>query len=209
LNLGTCVPINDRVAGRRNKEAQDKFSREAIVHLDHLYRVARYLVENPDEAQDLVQEVYARAFGSYEQFMPGSNMKAWLSRILYNLFFDHHRRNKKWVLIDGASTDGSSRGEEYGTDYWDQVPAENPGPESHVLANELASKISEALRTIPEEFRLPIVMVDMGDLSYAEAADILSCPVGTIRSRLSRGRRLIYDRLEGYVGTHGKGREKR
>jgi RNA polymerase sigma-70 factor (ECF subfamily) len=192
------------VAGGRNKEKKDKFSREAIVHLDHLYRVARYLVEEPDEAHDLVQETYVRALNSFEQFTPGSNMKAWLSRILYNFFFDHYRQKKKWILIDDSSKDEEDR-----SDYWGKVPAENPGPESQLLANELTTKISDALRKIPEEFRLPIVMVDMGDFSYAEAAEILSCPVGTIRSRLSRGRRLVYSQLKGYIGFADKGREKK
>jgi RNA polymerase sigma-70 factor, ECF subfamily len=191
-------------ANRQTKEEKDKFSREAMVHVDHLYRVARYLVEEPDEAHDLVQETYVRALGSYEQFTPGSNMKAWLSRILYNFFFDHYREKKKWVLIDDSSKD-----EECRSDYWEKVPAENPGPESHLLANELTTKITDALRKIPEEFRLPIVMVDMGDFSYAEAAEILSCPVGTIRSRLSRGRSLVYSQLKGYIGIHDKGREKK
>jgi RNA polymerase sigma-70 factor, ECF subfamily len=189
------------VASAGNKEPRDKFSREAIVQLDHLYRLARYLVEDPDEAHDLVQETYVRAFGSYKQFTPGSNMKAWLSRILYNFFFDHYRQKKRWV-----STDDSSKDEEY-SDYWEKVPAENPEPESHLLANELTTKIADALKKVPEEFRLPIVMVDMGDCSYAEAAEILSCPVGTIRSRLSRGRRVLYGHLKGYVGMHSKGRE--
>jgi RNA polymerase sigma-70 factor (ECF subfamily) len=183
------------VAGRWTKEEKNTFSREAIVHLDHLYRVAHYLVEKPDEAQDLVQETYVRALGSYEQFKPGSNMKAWLSRILYNFFLDNYRQKKRWVLIDDSSKD-----EEY-SDYWEKVPAENPGPESHLLANELTTKISDALRKIPEEFRSPIVMVDMGDFSYAEAAEILSCPVGTIRSRLSRGRRLLHKQLKDYIGV--------
>ena len=80
------------MAGERNKEKKDTFSREAIVHLDPIYRVALYLVEEPDEAHDVVQETYVRALGSYEQFTPGSNMKGWLSRILYNFFFvwKHH-----------------------------------------------------------------------------------------------------------------------
>ncbi len=209
MNLGSRAPINDDVAGRRTKEEKDKFSREAIVYLDHLYRVARYLVEEPDDAHDLVQETYVRALGSYEQFTPGSNMKAWLSRILYNFFFDHYRQKKRWVLVDEISIDDSSKGDEYRSDYWEKVGAENPGPESHLLANELTTKISDALKKIPEEFRLPIVMVDMGDFSYAEAAEILACPVGTIRSRLSRGRRLVYSQLKGYVGVRDKGREKR
>jgi len=95
-------------------------------------------------------------------------------------------------------TDESSKDEEY-SDYWGKVPAANPGPESSLLANELATKITDALRKIPEEFRLPIVMVDMGDFSYAEAAAIMSCPVGTIRSRLSRGRKLMQQRLKEYI----------
>lgn len=180
---------------RQTKEEKDKFSRAAIVHLDHLYRVAHYLVEEPDEAHDLVQETYVRALGSYEQFTPGSNMKGWLSRILYNFFFDRYREKKRWVLIDDSSKD-----EECRSDYWEKVPTENPGPESHLLANELTTRITDALRKIPEEFRSPIVMVDMGDFSYAEAAEILSCPVGTIRSRLSRGRRLLHKHLKDYIG---------
>jgi RNA polymerase sigma-70 factor, ECF subfamily len=182
------------VAGNRETtEEKGEFSREAISHLDHLYRVARYLVEEPDEAHDVVQETYLRAIDSYEQFRPGSNMKAWLSRILYNFFFDHYRQKKRWVLINDSSKD-----EEY-SDYWEKVPTENPGPESHLLANELTTKVTDALRKIPEEFRSAIVMVDMGDFSYAEAAEILSCPVGTIRSRLSRGRRLLHKHLKDYI----------
>jgi RNA polymerase sigma-70 factor, ECF subfamily len=196
LNLGTGVPINDHVAARWTKEEKDTFSREAIVHLDHLYRVARYLVKEPDEAHDLVQETYVRALGSHEQFTPGSNMKAWLSRILYNFFFDHYRQKKRWVLIDDNSKD-----EEYRSDYWEKVPAENRGPESHLLASELTTKITDALRRIPEEFRLPIVMVDIGDFSYEQAAEILSCPIGTVRSRLSRGRRLLHKHLKDYIGV--------
>jgi RNA polymerase sigma-70 factor (ECF subfamily) len=112
------------VAGNRETtEEKGEFSREAISHLDHLYRVARYLVEEPDEAHDVVQETYVRALGSYEQFTPGSNMKGWLSRILYNFFFDRYREKKRWVLIDDSSKD-----EECRSDYWEKVPTENPGP---------------------------------------------------------------------------------
>jgi RNA polymerase sigma-70 factor (ECF subfamily) len=194
LNSDTGAPINDHVAGRRITEKREKFSREAIVHLDHLYRVARHLVEEPDEAHDLVQETYARALSSYDRFTPGSNMKAWLSKILCNLFFDRHREKKRWVSVDD-----SSKEEECKPGYWDKIPAENPGPEGHLLANELLIKISDALKKIPEEFRLPIIMVDMGECSYKEAAEILSCPIGTIRSRLSRGRALMYEELKLYV----------
>jgi RNA polymerase sigma-70 factor (ECF subfamily) len=192
------------VVGKTTTKVQEKekFSREAVAYLDHVYRVARYLAEDPDEAQDLVQETYVRALGSYEQFTRGSNMKAWLTRILYNFFFDHYRQKKRWVSVDD-----SSKVEEYVSDDW--KAAENPGPEGHLLASELTTKITDALRKIPEEFRLPILMVDMGDFSYAEAAEILACPVGTIRSRLSRGRWLLYSQLKGYVGVQNKRREKK
>jgi RNA polymerase sigma-70 factor (ECF subfamily) len=179
---------------------RDAFSREAMAYLDHLYRVAVHLVKEPQEADDLVQETYARALGSYEQFAPGSNLKAWLTRILYNFFFDNYHQKRRWVSVDDSSAEKNE------PDYWEKIPAENPGPENHILLKELSTKISDALRKIPEEFRLPITLVDMGDFSYAEAAEILSCPVGTVRSRLSRGRRLLFNQLKEYVATEEKKR---
>lgn len=181
---------------------RDEFSREAIGYIDHLYRVAVHLVKETQEAEDLVQETYARAFGSYEQFAAGSNLKAWLTRILYNFFFDNYHQKKRWVSVENSSAENDV------SDYWEKVPADNPGPESHILLKELSATISDALSRIPEEFRLPIVLVDMGDFSYLEAAEILSCPVGTIRSRLSRGRKLLYYQLSDYVTTKEKKREK-
>jgi len=178
------------------------FSREAMGYLDHLYRVAVHLAKEPQEAEDLVQETYARALGSYQQFAPGSNLKAWLTRILYNFFIDDYHQKRRWVSVDDSSAEKDE------SDYWERVPAENPGPESHLLLKELSTKIADALNKIPEEFRLPIVLVDMGDFSYLEAAEILSCPVGTVRSRLSRGRRLLYDQLKEYVATEAKKRVK-
>jgi len=186
----------------QEKEERGKFAREAMGHLDHLYRVAVHLVKETQEAEDLVQEAYVRALGSYEQFSPGSNLKAWLTRILYNFFIDDYHQKRRWVSIeDGAA-------EKEASSYWERVPAENPGPENRLLLKELKSKISDALGKIPEEFRLPIVLVDMGDFSYLEAAAILSCPVGTVRSRLSRGRRLLHNQLKEYVATEEKKRAK-
>lgn len=162
--------------------------------LDHLYRVAFHLVRNRDEAQDIVQETCVRALDSHEQFTPGTNMKAWLTRILYNLFFDQYHRNKRTVSVEEKDS-----ATEEGLDYWAKLVGENPGPEKQVLNLELNAKIQDALGKIPAEFRAPIVLVDMGDFSYAEAAAIISCPVGTVRSRLSRGRRLLHKHLKGYI----------
>lgn len=186
--------------GRAKAEEKQRFAREAMSHLDHLYRVAFHLAKKSDDAQELAQETYARALCSYEQFTPGTNMKAWLTRILYNFFFDQYHQKKKWVSVENS-------GSIEDPDYWERVAGENPGPENHILDKELRITIAEALRKIPEEFRAPILLVDMGDFSYAEAAEILSCPVGTVRSRLSRGRRLLHNHLKGYIGIKEKGQE--
>lgn len=165
-----------------------------MTHLDHLYRVALHLVRNEDEAQDCVQETCARALGASHQFVPGSNMKAWLTRILYNFFYDSYARNKRLV-----SAEDLADGDNGNKNALENIPAKNPGPERAVLEQELGSKIKDALARIPEEYRAPIVMVDMGDLPYAEVAGILSCPIGTVRSRLSRGRKLLQQILGDYV----------
>jgi RNA polymerase sigma-70 factor, ECF subfamily len=187
------------VSGERKAAGaeRDAFAREAMVHLDHLYRVAFHLAKDEDHAQELVQETFVRALAAYEQFSPGTNMKAWLTKILHNLFFDRYQQSKRWISTDDPAGQGS--------DYWERSPAENPGPESQVLLRELSANITDALKRIPEEFRAPILLVDMGDFSYAEAAEILSCPIGTIRSRLSRGRKLAHQYLAAYVGLKQKG----
>ncbi len=182
---------------------REAFAREAMTHLDHLYRIAFHLVKEPAEAQDLVQEAYVRALGSSRQFAAGSNLKAWLTGILYNFFFDNYHQKRRWIAAEDSSWEKNE------LDDWAKVPTENPGPESYILRKELNTKITDALKKIPEEFRLPITLVDMGDFSYAEAAKILSCPIGTIRSRLSRGRRLLNNHLKVYVSSEEGGRAKK
>ena len=190
------------MAGKRKAGSaeRDAFAREAVVHLDHLYRVGLHLAKHQDEAQELVQETFVRALAACDQFNPGTNMKAWLTKILHNLFFDRYHQRKRWISIDDPAHEEP--------DYWKGLTAENPGPESHVLARELHAQISDVLRRLPGEFRAPIVLVDMGDLTYEEAAEILSCPIGTIRSRLSRGRKLLQEYLKPYVGSQEKAKLK-
>jgi len=180
--------------------ARDPFATEILSYLDHLYRVAFHLVRNADEAQDCVQETCARALNAQEQFTPGSNMKAWLTRILYNFFYDAYVRNKRTVAAEDLLKGTDS------ADFWESHAGDGPGPEVQVLERELGAKIGVALKQIPEEFRAPIVLVDMGDFTYAEASEILSCPIGTVRSRLSRGRRLLQKQLSGYLGKSGTDR---
>jgi RNA polymerase sigma-70 factor, ECF subfamily len=190
--------------GRKKKNRvveRETFAHEAMIHLDHLYRVAFHLGKDQDQAQDLVQETFVRALASSDQFNPGTNMKAWLTRILYNYFFDSYRHSKRWISTDD-STDPRS-------DYSIRILGENPGPERQFLLKELNRQITDVLKKIPDEFRAPIILVDMGDFSYDEAAEILSCPIGTIRSRLSRGRRLMHRYLRAYVEGNQEGAKRK
>jgi len=193
-NAGTVVPRNARDVAR------ERFGSEIMTHLDHLYRVAFYLVKSEVEAQDCVQETCVRALSAQEQFTPGSNLKAWLTRILYNFFYDFYARNKRTVAAEDLVESAGRK-----QDFFDTLPVSNPGPEAQMLAQELGMRISDGLKEIPDEFRAPIVLVAMGDFTYAEAAEILSCPIGTVRSRLSRGRRLLQKILSGYVLKSGAG----
>ena len=181
---------------KKTPEEREKLFIEATVHLDHLYRVAFHLAKKSDDAQDLVQETYLRAMSAYEQFTPGTNMKAWLTRILYNFFFDYYQDKKRWISVEDGYI-----GEKQEFEYWEMVSPGNPGPEGQTLLAELNAKVADALRRLPEDFRAPVVLVDVGDFSYAEAAEILSCPIGTIRSRISRGRKLMQKYLKGYLGA--------
>jgi RNA polymerase sigma-70 factor, ECF subfamily len=201
LNIGSGLCISHRMPwGKAAREKEkEKFCREAMTHVDHLYRVALHMAKESNEAKDLVQETYSRALGSYKQFTPGTNMKAWLTTILCNFFFHDRKQKKKWLSVED-----SYGPDEEPSDYWEEIATENPGPESHMLLNELKGKITDVLNKIPEEFRLPIILVIMGDFSYEEAAEILSCPVGTIRSRLFRGRKLVYKELKEYMGIKEK-----
>ncbi|MGH7927827.1 MAG: sigma-70 family RNA polymerase sigma factor [Candidatus Binatia bacterium] len=187
--------------GKIHDNDANPFASEIMTYLDHLYRVAYYLVKNTHEAQDCVQETCLRALGSRSQYEPGTNMKAWLTRILYNLFYDAYARKRQVVSVEDLGGVGDEK-----DDFWERLPTGNPGPESVVMEKELEAKIGAALRRIPEEFRAAIVLVDMGDFSYAEAGEILSCPIGTVRSRLSRGRKLLQKELSPYVGRTGTDR---
>lgn len=168
------------------------FKEAAVSHLDHLYRVAFHLARERADAEDLVQETYLQAVSHYDQFTPGTNLKGWLTKILYNLFVNRYHRDKRMVSLD--QTVG-----EAGIAWVDSLPGSDPGPEKEVLRTELQDKVTEALNGLPEEFRTPVVLVDIGGFSYAEVAEILSCPVGTVRSRLFRARAILAGKLRTYV----------
>lgn len=177
------------VASRLKK---DSIKEEAVSYIDQLYRVAYHLTKTKHDAEDLVQDTYLRAIINYGKFEPGTNLKAWLTKILYNLFVNRYHHDKKIAAFERHPTDTE-------TSWLDKVEGNAPGPEAEFLQMELKDKLKEALDSLSEEFAAPIVLVDIGGFSYAEVAEIISCPIGTVRSRLFRGRNSLASKLREYV----------
>ena len=162
-----------------------RFEEEALALSDQVYRVARHLAGSREEADDLVQETYARAFRSWRTFTPGTNLRAWLLRILTNLNIDRGRRLQR--------TPGMEPLEE--GDYFLYNRLEESAPdatdEERVVERLSQDSVVSALSAVPHDFRDVVVLVDIGDFSYADAAQILDIPIGTVMSRLHRGRRVL------------------
>ncbi len=167
------------------EEARDRvrFEEEALGLADQVYRVARRLVSSREEAEDLVQETYARAFRSWQSFQPGTNLRAWLFRILTNLNIDRGRRLQRAPDMQPLEEG----------DYFLYNKLEEAGdtPEERVDERLSQDDAVGALAAVPHDFRDVIVLVDIGDFSYADAAQILDIPIGTVMSRLHRGRRIL------------------
>jgi RNA polymerase sigma factor (sigma-70 family) len=189
VRTGGGIALMSVVAGRSGK---GNFKEDAASYIDELYRVAFHLTKKRDDADDLVQETYLRAVKNYGQFETGTNLKAWLTRMLYNLFVNRYHRDKKSVSIDQPVSDTA-------TTWLDNMESNSPGPEAAFLQTELKEKLKNALDDLPEDFSTPIVLVDIGGFSYSEAAEVISCPVGTVRSRLFRARNILADKLREYV----------
>src|SRR5881396_3529331 len=159
-------------ARRIAEEARDRvrFEEEALDLSDQVFRVARHLVGSREEAEDLMQETYARAFRSWRTFTPGTNLRAWLLRILTNLNIDRGRRQQRSPQMTSLDEEG-------------------------VIEKLSQDSIVDALAHVPHDFRDVLVLVDIGDFSYADAAQILDIPIGTVMSRLHRARRILKGEL--------------
>jgi len=184
-------------ARRLAEGARDRvrFEEEALELSDQVYRVARRLVGSREEAEDLMQETYARAFRSWRSFTPGTNLRAWLLRILTNLNIDRGRRTQRT-----PDTQTLEEGDYYLYNKLEQS-GETASDEERVVERLSQDDIVAALSAVPHDFRDAIVLVDIGDFSYQDAAQILDVPVGTIMSRLHRGRRILKAELaESAVG---------
>jgi RNA polymerase sigma-70 factor (ECF subfamily) len=186
---GRPVSEPDATEARRiatEERDRARFEDEALELADQVYRVARRLVGTREEAEDLVQETYARAFRSWRSYTPGTNMRAWLLRILTNLNVDRGRR-----LQRAPQTQPLEETDYYLANKVASTAGEEALDQDAVVERLSQDSIVSALSELPPQFRDVVVLVDIGDFTYADAAQILDIPMGTVMSRLHRGRRLL------------------
>src|SRR3954466_3761681 len=170
--------------------ARVRFEEEALGLSDQIYRVARRLVGSREEAEDLMQQTYERAFRSWRQFTPGTNLRAWLLRILTNLNIDRGRRKQRAPEMQPLE-----EGDYFLYNKLEESSREPASDQDAVVERLSQDNVVDALAAVPHDFRDVLVLVDIGDFTYQDAAQILDIPIGTVMSRLHRGRRILKGEL--------------
>jgi RNA polymerase sigma-70 factor (ECF subfamily) len=174
------------------------FERQALPFLDSLYNTAYRLARNSEDAEDLVQETYLKAYRSFEQFTPGTNLKAWMFKILKNAFINEYRRRQTVP----PESDFADIEENLESHLRPEAAGQIKNPEQEALDGALDEDVQRALDELPPDYRMAVVLADLEGFSYKEIADILEIPVGTVMSRLYRGRKLLEEVLLRYARSH-------
>jgi RNA polymerase sigma-70 factor, ECF subfamily len=174
-----------------------EFEHETLPHMDALYNFALRLTNDPDEADDLLQETYLKAYRFFDKFEKGTNCKAWLFRIMKNSFINIYRRvSKEPDKVDYNEVE----------EFYDTIRADTSASsdmEEQLFSNLLDDDVSHALEALPEEFRTVVILCDIEEFTYEEIAEFVDCPIGTVRSRLHRGRKMLRAELIDYARHHG------
>lgn len=171
-----------------------------LPHLDALYRTALSMTKNAGDADDLVQDTFVRAYQFFDQFQGGTNARAWLFRILTNLYINTYRRRQREP--DRVSYDANEDFFLYNRLADAQDSGAGSSPEIEVVQKMQVEAIREAIDRLPEEYRATVILADLNEFSYQEISDMLQVPIGTVRSRLSRGRRLVQKALWSYTAEN-------
>ncbi|MEW6507800.1 MAG: sigma-70 family RNA polymerase sigma factor [Bacteroidota bacterium] len=192
------MALNRSSASDNNpRKLYEEFEREAIPHMDALYNFALKMTGDEDDADDLVQETYLKAFRFFDKFEKGTNCKAWLFRIMKNSFINDYRKQVK----EPNKVDYEDVQNFYENIKSDEV--ETKHYEQDVFSNLLDDEISKAITDLPEDFRTAIILSDIEGFTYDEIADFVDIPVGTVRSRLHRARKMLYSQLYNYAKDKG------
>ncbi len=187
-----------------NNEALETFEQTALVYLDELYATGLKYTKNEKDAEDLVQETFLKAFSNFHRFEQGTNCRAWLFTILTNTFINRFRRKKKEREILNADDLRPIRQNFHNVEKADFYK----DPEKGALFKTFSTDLKRALEQLPEEFRMVVILADLNDFSYKEIAHILDCPVGTVMSRLFRGRKMMRKHLVHIAYERGIIRDK-
>jgi len=176
-----------------------RFAEEAMPYLDQLYGAAMKMTRKPQDAQDLVQDTFMRAFAAFERFSPGTNLKAWLYRIMTNAYINTYRKRQREPYLDAVEEleDWQLGGAESTT------AMSSRSAEAEAIDRTPSSVVTDALGALPEEFRLVVYLADVEGFSYQEIADIIERPIGTVMSRLHRGRARLRQSLGEYAREQG------
>jgi len=188
-----------RLQTTQGAETAWDFQSRSVPYVDSLYNTAYRMTGNSQDAEDLVQETYFKAYKYYDKFQEGTNLKAWLFKILKNTFINNYRKKK----LEPRSVEFSEI-----EDSFEKIVRHDPDdqpldPEAQYLSGVMDDGVKRALDSLPHDYRMVVVLADLEDFSYKEIAEILDCPVGTVMSRLYRGRKLLEKALLKYARTHG------
>jgi RNA polymerase sigma-70 factor (ECF subfamily) len=199
MNLTTPESVEADV---RPSETEDqrrlRFESDALTYLDQLYGAALRMTRNPADAEDLVQETFAKAYASFAQFTPGTNLKAWLYRILTNTFINTYRKKQRQPQSSGQELED-----------WQVAKAESHtstglrSAEMDALDRMPSSVVTDAMNELPADFRLAVYLADVEGFAYKEIAEIMGTPIGTVMSRLNRGRNQLRSKLADYAREQG------
>ncbi len=184
--------------GQRTDSA-DRFERDAMQYLDQLYGAALRMTRNPTDAEDLVQETYLKAFAAFDSFAEGSNLRAWLFRILTNSYINDYRKKQRRPFESGADDLTDSQLHEVGS----HDSAGLRSAEAEALDRLADTDIVEAMAALPEDYRMAVYLADIEGFSYKEIAEMMQTPIGTVMSRLHRGRRQLRELLADYAVERG------